>query len=372
MADAVASLSFPIGAGDRLAEIAWSGVTHVETQKELFWTMQGLAAKDKGGEMSHERRAGLPITLKDDLRRLPGEELRMRMRRQLTRTPRTSAATYGATSMLGSEEAMVFNDVIVYLALLKNAVGFDSPDWLFHRTSIDMENEAQDSLREWLVENHEEAILDAAYEKYPYFVQQSNSGATAVAHPRLYYADGKESAAQMDATNLLRASEIRRMRSYARNRKLNPIRINNKKAYVLLADTFVCNDLRADQMFRDAQQANMQDSSNPLISGAIGSYLDIYVHEYERMRRTTSGPNSGNLGRCLLLGADAIAVAYGSEPRLVPRIETNYGDRWGLAIRQVFGAVRCDFRNQALAAAQTVQQSSAEWDVWEERDEFAA
>lgn len=374
MVDVTTSVGFPIAATDRLAEIAWSGVTHVEVQQELFFTQQGLAVKDKGQEMVHERRPGLPIVLKDDLTKAPGDELRIRMRRQLTNSPRGgNTTTYGSNSMIGSEEAMVFTDCIVYLGLLKNAVGFDSPDWLFHRTSIDMEGEAQDALREWLVENHEEAILDCGYEKHPYFVQQTDADATAVAHPRLYYADGKTTAAGMDASNILKSSELMRMRSYARHKKLNPIRIEGKKSWVLLADNFVCNDLRSDARFREAQAVNVSGASNPLISGAIGSYLDIYVHEYERMRRTTSGANAGSIGRCLLLGADAIAVAYGSEPRLVPRVETNYGDRWGLAIRQVFGAVRCDFRQQTSGSTTVlVQQSSAEWDVWEERDEFAS
>jgi N4-gp56 family major capsid protein len=254
--------------------------------------------------------------------------------------------------------------------LLKNATGHNSPDVNYHRTSLDMEQEAEDALKDWLVENHEEAILDCFYDKFPYFViADSIISASATAHPRTYYAGGVSSAASMDPAYVLNAREAQRMRSYAINRRLNPIKVDGKKAFVVLADTFCLNDLKNDPVFSAQQNANDRGSDNPLVSGAIGSYNNLYFHEYERMRRTTSGAHAGNIGQIALLGADAIAMAYGSEPRLVPRTETSYGDRWGRAIRQVFGGVRTDFVDQSLTA--TINQSSAQWNVWEVQDEFA-
>ena len=364
-------LSFPIATGDRLAEIAWSITTHVETQDETFFAMNGMTAKDTGVEPSHERKVGAPIILRDELRKGPGEEVRVRMRRQLTRTPRTSSYTYGTTAMTGNEEAMSYLDIRVPLWLLKNSTGHNSPDVLYHRTSIDMERDSEDALKEWLIDNHEEAILDCFYDKFPYFtIADSIAGAATTAHPRTYYAGAVASAAQMDASRILNAREAQRMRSYAVNRRLNPIRIQGKKCYVVLADTFCLNDLRNDPVFQAAQgQGNDRGEENPVVSGAIGKYNNLYFHEYERMRRTTSGANSGNIGQIALLGADSIAIVYGSEPRLVPRSETAYGDRWGRAIRQVLGGSRCDWRNQANST--TVNQSSAQWNVWEVMDEFA-
>jgi len=363
------SLSFPVASGDQLADIAWADEMHVETQDELWFTQQGMTAKDTGGELAHERRSGLPIILRDDLKRKAGEEVRLKMRRQLTNAPRTTSTTYGTGSMLGSEEAMVFLDVSVFLSLLKNAVGYNSPDLNYHRTSIDMEANAEDALKEWLVEHHEESILDAFYDGHPYQTVQSISSVSTINHPNIYRAGGVSGDDDLTTSSILNAQEARRMRSYFVNRRLNPIRIDGGRYGVVLADTFVCNDLKGDSEFREQQASNDRGQENPLISGSIGTYQNLCFHEYERMRRTTSGANSGNVGRLALLGADAIAVAYGSEPRLVPRIETAYGDRWGRAIRQVFGARRAEFQNQANTV--TVQQSSAEWRVWEDRDEFA-
>lgn len=365
------SLSFPIATGDRLAEIAWSINTHVETQDEIFLSEAGLTYKATAKEPAHKRVDRRPIILQDELNKGPGEEVRVRMRRQLTRTPRSSTYTYGTTSVTGNEEALSYLDIRVPLWLLKEATGHDSPDILYHRTGADLEQDSEDALKEWLIENHEEAILDCFYDKFPYFcIADSIAGAATTVHPRIYYAGGAAGIGQMEAGNVLNAREAQRMRSYAINRRLNPIRIGGKKCFVVLADTFCLNDLKNDPIFREQQGGGgVRADDNPLINGAIGSYNNLYFVEYERMRRTTTGPNAGNIGQIALLGADSIAVVYGSEPRLVPRTETSYGDRWGRMIRQTLGGSRTDFRNQALST--TVNQSSAQWDVWEVRDEFA-
>ena len=375
MADTVAtSLSFPIAATDKLAEIIWATDAHVEVQRLNFFSQAGMMAKDRGAEGVYERRAGLPIITKEEFKKVPGDRLRIRMRKQLTRVQSnsggaTSSYTYGATNMLGNEEALVFHDLQIQLGLLKNAVGFNSPDWYFHRTSIDLEQDAQDALREWLIENHEESIVDTFYEKFPYFIQSSNS-ATAVAHPKVYYANGRTAANDMTSADILSELEMRRIRSYCVHKKLNPIKVDGKSAFIVLADPFVLSDLMGDETFRAiASQAHDRGSENPIVKGAQFQHLGLYFTEYDRVRLTSSGGNSGKISQLMVLGADAIAVGYGSEPRLVPRIETSYGDRWGLAIRQVFGASRCDWLNQAETS--TVQQSSAQWNVWEEGNEFS-
>lgn len=362
-------MAYPIASGDQLAEIAWSHQTHVETQRENFFSKAGLTAKDTGGEDAHMRRPGMPIVIKDELKSRAGEEIRMRMRKQLTRTARTSSYTYGTTSMIDNEEALSFLDVSVFLSLLKNSVAHDTPDFNSHRTSLDMEEETEDALREWLVENHEESILDAFYDGHPYQTI-AMSLASAVTHPRSYYAGGAANAGDMDSTKVLTANEIRRMKSYVKNRKLNPVKYKGKSCYFVLADTFTCNDLLGDSEFANAQsQGNTRGDDNPMIAGAIGHYFDFYVHPYERVRVATSGANASNIARLPVLGADAIAVVYGSEPRLVQRAESAYGDKWGLAIRQVFGARRCEFQSQDNAT--TVQQSSVQWNVWKEVEDFA-
>lgn len=366
------ALSFPIASSDPLGEIAWSKIKHIEMQNETFFAVNGMTAKARGQQDAHKRKAGVPVILYDELNSKSGSEVRIPMRKQLTSTPRSaygSITNYGSTSMLGAEEPLNYYDLDVKLGLLKHAVGHDSPDFYYHYTSINMETDAEDALKEWMVENHEEAILDCCYEKYPYFIQQQLS-ASAVANPHTYWAGGATSQALMNDTCIFNGAEAMNLRSMAKDHKFNPIKIDGMNCFVVLADTYVCMDLRQDQMFRELKDAAPRGADNPIVSGAIGVYQQLCIYEYERMRTLTSGDNASNIGRVCLLGADAVAVAYGSRPRIVPRVETSYGDRWGRAIRQVFGAARGDFQESDNSA--TTQQSSAEWRVWRTAGAYAA
>ena len=122
-------------------------------------------------------------------------------------------------------------------------------------------------------------------------------------------------------------------------------------------------------MFQNLKDAAARGDDNPIVSGAVGVYQNLCFWKYERMRVMTSGNNAANIGRVMLLGADSIVTVFGSRPRIAKRNEDNYGDRWGRAIRQVWGATRCDFQNQANSV--TTQQSSAEWRVWRTAETFA-
>ena len=285
-------LSFPIASTDPLGEIAWSKLTHIEAQYELFFAKSGMTARAKGNQDAHKRKAGVPIILYDELGQKAGSEVRVPLRKQLTRTPRTATYgtyTYGDTSMLGNEEALVYHDLAIKLGLLKHSVGHNSPDFYYHNTSLDIEEDAEDALKEWLVENHEEAILDCGYEQTPYFVQQQLTVA-AVAHPRTFYAGGAADQGEMGETNIFDAREAMNLRAYANDRKLNPIRIDGGNHFAVLADSYVLMDLRQDEMFRELKDADTRGASNPIISGSVGVYQNCLLY-------TSPSPRDGLLSR---------------------------------------------------------------------------
>ena len=225
MANVTTDLSFPIGDTDQLAEIAWSKIAHVETQFENFFNQAGMSAKAKGRMDANRRQSGVPVIIQEELGAEPGKEVRIPLRRQLSRTPRVdengastlASTTYGDTSMLGNEEALIYHDLTVKLGLLKHSTGHNSPDFYYHRTSLNLQEDSEDALQDWLIQNHEEAMVDACYEQLPYFVQQQLT-VSAVAHPRVVYAGGVDNQDQMDeALSALEAGpldpeEVERMR----------------------------------------------------------------------------------------------------------------------------------------------------------------
>jgi len=365
------SLSTPIGSSNDLAELMWADGALLEMQNELWFTKNGMTYKVQKDEDHHKRRTGLPIVMYDDLKSKAGYEVRIPLRMALTRTPRTTTYgtyTYGTTSMLGVEEALVYHDMAIKLGLMKHSTGRDAPDFNDHYSRLDLSEDSEDELKSWLVENREEALLDCIYEKVPYFIQQQLT-VSATAHPRVVWAGGVGSQDEFNSSCVFDGNECMRIRSYCRNKKLNPIKYDGKSGFVVLADTFQCADLRMDPVFRELKDAAPRDTKNPIVSGAIGEYQGLLIHEYERIRTLTSGTNFANAGRMCVLGADAIGLVEGSYPRLVQRAETAYEDRWGLAIRQVWGAKRMEFQN--VGNTVTTQQSSAEWRAWRRDESWA-
>ena len=365
------SLSTPIAASDPLGELAWSKTKHIEAMNELFFAQAGMTAAARGNQDSFKRKAGVPIIIYEELESKAGSEIRIPMRRQLTSTPRSAYGTiqnYGVVSMLGLEEPLNYYDMAIKLGLIKHASGTDAPDFYSHYTSIDMEDDTRDALKDWIVTTHEEAIVDCYYETYPYFIQQQLS-VTAVANTNTIYAGGVQAQAALSPTHIFNANEAMRMHSFGRVKKLNPIKIGGSNCLVVLADTFECTDLKRDPVYRELKDALPRGMDNPIAAGAMGIYQQLCIWEYERVRVATSGAQAANTGRIILTGADAVGVVYGSPPRIVERAETDYDDRWGRAIRQVWGAALSRFQESDNSA--TTQQSSAEWRVWRESETFA-
>ena len=365
------ALTAAIDASDPLGEIFWSKTAHTQVMYETFFAKGGMTAVAQGGEDVFKRMAGAPIHLYNELGKGAGSQVRISMRRQLTSTPRNSAYTYGVTNvMTGNEEAMVFYDTAVILSLLKHAAGYNSPDLMDHVSGIDLKEQAKEALLEWLIENTEEAFLDSMYEKYPYFGQASSllSTQTAVAHPNVRYAGGATQQVDMNGTMTLNATEMMRLRSMAKREKIAPAKFNGKDGYCFLGDTYVLSDLRQDPVFRELKDAAERGDDNPIRSGEIGTFQGMHIFEYERCRVAASGANADNVLRCLLLGAGSLAVAYGSRPRIVERTETFYDDRYGRAIRQVFGCTRADFMMDDDSI--TDNQSSIQLNVWRANEAF--
>lgn len=365
MADYSTSLSYPIGATDPLAEQIWSAKTHTETAWETWWAKKGMVAEDKGDEESHKKVAGSPVVMKSEFGSKAGQRLNMSLRRQLTRTPRTATNgiyTYGSTVAVGYEEAMVYMDIAIWLDKLKHMVGFDAPDIFQHRTSIDLESDVRQGLKEWLVENLEEIYIDGLIDGSAYMAIQ-DALTSAVAHPNLYYVEGASSLITTDSTKVMTARELRRINSFfarVNGAGLNPIPLDGSKCGLMLCSTYIINQLFNDEEFRQiVSQGDVRGNENRMISGSIGKFGPLYIHAYERARVAAG---SDAVEEVFIIGANALAVGYGSEPRFLVRHEDAYGDRWGRGIAQIVGIARADWQNAANTV--TLNQSSGNWRVY--------
>ena len=363
---------------DPLVNILFSQKLHIETQDELWFNQRGLMKKEDGGEETFERKSDSPIVVKDEFGKERGQRIRLALRKQLTTNVGLSDRdgsgtganvlnqyTFGISSMIDQEENMNLYDMEVVVELMKHAVGFATPELQDLRTPFKMEQEAASALRDWLAGQYEESILDAHYEGNAAHVIKSGF-ASATAHPRVIWSNNATEQGDISNDDLLSAADLRKVYESMRINNINPLKVDGKEMYVLLAHVYSISDLMNDSdiknTYQNAFSRTAAGSDNPLFSRAEVIFEGIAVHEYNRVRVPGSGTNAASTRRNIVLGADALICGNASEPRLVRRKEDAYEDRYGVGIKQIFGCARADF--QHINNNVTLNQSSAELMNW--------
>lgn len=363
---------------DPLVNILFSQKLHIETQDELWFNQRGLMKKEDGGEDTFERKSDSPIVVKDEFGKERGQRIRLALRKQLTTNVGLSDRdgsgtganvlnqyTFGISSMIDQEENMNLYDMEVVVELMKHAVGFATPELQDLRTPFKMEQEAASALRDWLAGQYEESILDAHYEGNAAHVIKSGF-ASATAHPRVIWSNNATEQGDISNDDLLSAADLRKVYESMRINNINPLKVDGKEMYVLLAHVYSISDLMNDSdiknTYQNAFSRTAAGSENPLFSRAEVIFEGIAVHEYNRVRVPGSGTNAASTRRNIVLGADALICGNASEPRLVRRKEDAYEDRYGVGIKQIFGCARADF--QHINNNVTLNQSSAELMNW--------
>ena len=381
---------------DDLVLTLWSSKLHMETLRELWFADRGMTKQESGDEPIYSRRADAPIIIKDEMGAGRGQRIRMALRKQLTTNVTTNLTyadnrsgkkgdtasgvngtisdyTFGhhktTNNMVDNEEGMELYDLEVVIELLKHAVAFSAPEIQDMRTSFSMEDEAATALRDWMVGQKEESILDAFYLKYPAHVLRNGTGGhnAIVEHPNTVWANDATSQASISDNDKLTAAALRQIYKEARTRNINPINVGGAECFVVLAHVRAMQDLMADSIaLTGLSELTMRaglGQDNPIVSRSEVYYSGCCVHEYNRIRAVydTGGDNSDNEDKTLqtiVLGADALVMANGSEPRLVRRKEDRYEDVYGIGIKQVFGTARADWMDRTDTAANTLNQSS--------------
>ena len=363
---------------DPLVNILFSQKLHIETQDELWFNQRGLMKKEDGGEDTFERKSDSPIVVKDEFGKERGQRIRLALRKQLTTNVGLSDRegsgtganvlnqyTFGISSMIDQEENMNLYDMEVVVELMKHAVGFATPELQDLRTPFKMEQEAASALRDWLAGQYEESILDAHYEGNAAHVIKSGF-ASATAHPRVIWSNNATEQGDISNDDLLSAADLRKVYESMRINNINPLKVDGKEMYVLLAHVYSISDLMNDSdiknTYQNAFSRTAAGSDNPLFSRAEVIFEGIAVHEYNRVRVPGSGTNAASPRRTIVLGAAALICGNASEPRLVRRKEDAYEDRYGVGIKQIFGCARADF--QHINNNVTLNQSSAELMNW--------
>ena len=366
----------PIGVSDPLAEELWSNKQHLENLEEIFFMKKGMASVEKADPNDvHMRSATNPVVIIEQMGSRKGQSVNLRLLKQLTRSPRDTsdgAKTRGDTSMVGGEESMVYMDCSVWLENLKNAVAMTDFDMAQLRTQAGLEQDARGLLTTWLVEELEEACLDAMHDGWNYNVIQQISGPAVTAHPTIVRSNGQGSTADVggDTTAKLDMVELRRMYNWSRQKTITPVKHMGETCFVGLFSPQAITDLLGDSEFQAVfPHAAPRSEDNPAIKGYDYKYINMYICSYERIRAAGTSGAAAKVDVSFVLGGQSMALAFGTSPRIVMLKETKYDDAWGRAIRQIIGTRRLDY--QTSDDSETLNQSSAQWELYSAR-EFAA
>lgn len=127
--------------------------------------------------------------------------------------------------------------------------------------------------------------------------------------------------------------------------KVRPIqprsKIDESDYYVLFANSLCLKDLRSNSAFLQANQyGRARGIDNPIFAGAKYLWNNVAIYDIEEMPTLTGVGNSSiDVGVCVLMGAQAIGVAWGKRPWTADNPFPNeYGRFQGMAVMQWYEA----------------------------------
>ena len=244
----------------------------------------------------------------------------------------------GDSALEGNEEAMTDYDEDVAVNQLRHAVlltgEFDE-----QRNVYNMRESAKNRLADWWAERIDQELLDKLCGKTTATFANTP---TAAASSRSVYAGGAGSigaittAMKMDTKVLDRAKQDAILASP----RIRPLRINGKQYYVAILHPYDATNLRQDPVWAQAQRdANVRGEDNPILSGALGVWNGIVVHEHEYVFRTNDGSGSAQVARNVLCGQQAGVIAWGKPVKWVEKT-FDYGNQWGVSVGAIFGCIK--------------------------------
>jgi len=292
------------GKNDALTRKIWAAKLFKEAMQDIFLTKFMGKSEDN------------IIQVKTDLTKEKGDKITIGLRMRLTGSGQSSQT---GITLEGNEESLVFYDFGVELSEYGHAVRARSKLDL-QRPAFDLRTEMKDALKEWLSEKMEKLTVTAlaGSPTTNRYLDKSSTTLTCA---------------------LIR--QIKRQASMA-SPKIRPIKINGGKHYVLLAHTYAVKELKEETEWKNNQlYANIRGSKNPIFSGALGVLDGVVIHEYDRSELL----QSGNVGRCLLLGAQAGVVAWGQYPSWYEKL-FDYERIPGVAVDMILGVGKSVFNSE--------------------------
>ncbi len=369
MSDASTAKTQSIAYNDELAEEIWSTDTHFEVFTNNPLQKLGLMSEAKGDEDAFDRKPGSAIQVHSEYGKEPGQKITIAMIRKLKRGLRLdengattlTAYTRGTVYPVGYEELPRNMYANLWVSLIRHQVAQDMPATWERRTHLKMEPTTRRQLTDWLIDKDEEILIDGLLDGASYPAVQESLVSRAD-NQNTYYVTGAATDDTVDSTMKMSARELRRIMRMVIAKNLQPIKVEGEEAFAVLMSNALITDLLQDTEYQTVvAQAATRGASNPLISGSIGKFYNLYIIPYDRARCVTGK----QVEQVMILGAGAILLGYGSDIKWAYRQESGYNSRWGMQIARIEGAGRGQFYDTTTNGGATyVNQTSGVWKVY--------
>ncbi len=272
------------------------------------------------------------VHVKEDLVKRKGDDITFGIRMRLTGTGVISGQT-----LEGNEEKLTTYHTHVTLERYRNAVR-DAGALDRQRPVYDMDQESRDAIKDWGSEKIDQLCFDAIL-----------SSPT-----KIFYGGDATSTSDIATDDLITPALISKVKTWALTggaRTYVPLRgipFGGKKHLILLVHPDVIYDLSQDaQWSQAAREALPRGTDNPIFSGASYLWDDVIIHSHENISIVTTWGAGANVpgAKCVLMGAQALAWAWGERPSLVSE-EFDYQEEHGFAWRVTCGVAKPVFNSK--------------------------
>jgi N4-gp56 family major capsid protein len=284
-----------------------------EAQAQSFWN------KFEGEEGS-----GMPIIVKSDFTKQPGDTMRIHTVKNLT-----GAGVTNDTTLEGAEEALDFDYQDVTIAQLRHATRHNKT--AAEQSIYALGNLSKTALAKWLSKK-----LD------------TDTFTTLTTSPdNIVYGGDATSINTIDSTDKLTLTTISKAKAKAEDLLIPPaFSAGGQDFYGMVIHPYQAYDLKGTDAWQQAQREAMpRAEDNPLFTGALGHWDGVVLYSHSRVPTATNANSpTTNYGKAVLFGAGAAVRAYGRYPEWI--VETfDYQNQVGTAIALVLGLAKVTLSN---------------------------
>ena len=270
----------------------------------------------------------------------------------------------GDNLLEGNEEAMFNDSISIRIDQLRHGVrskGMMSEQ----RTVLRFRSTAKDKLAFWFADKLDEMMfLVAAGIGFTFKTDGTTRGSTQLAslqfaaditppsNGRVRFANAATSKASLSATDKLNWNMIVQLQSYAKRKRMKPIRSGGREYFALLLSTEQCRDLKTDTTYQTlVSRAAPRGDANPLFKNALAVIDGCVIYEHNKTPNTLglgTGSKWGVSGtvdgaQAMLLGAQALGFATINDMEYEESDNTDYKNRPGIAVGRMIGMLKPQF-----------------------------